>query len=98
MLPEIHESSFVAYGGNDLKGIYLRYDIPLKNKYFTIQDWHSSFSPNVREAILEDFKQSSAEYALLPNVASEGIEEILEDDYKIINSNDKYRLFKKIAK
>lgn len=97
VLPEIHESSFVAYGGNDLKGIYLRYDIPLNNKYFTIQDWHSSFSPNVREAILEDFKQSSAEYALLPNVASEGIEEILEDDYKIINANDKYRLFKKIA-
>lgn len=44
-IPAEDRDSLVAYGDNSLKDIYLAKNLMTCYKYFTIQEWHASFSP-----------------------------------------------------
>lgn len=54
MLKE-ESNSFVAYGNNDFKELYLLHDRLLCYKYFVIQEWHVSFSNLIKEDIYQVF-------------------------------------------
>lgn len=93
-LNEIRASTFTAYAGNDGKGIYLRYDLETNNKYFTIQNWHASFSDRVKEDMVSDFKNNMPEY-LLADYIGDNLSDIVKKNYTVCDRSDRYVLYKR---
>lgn len=92
-IPKTEKNSFIAYGGNDLKDIYLRYDLTPHYKYFTIQDWHSQFSPKVKEEIYRTFEQGDVLW-ILTDKNPVVIKDILESRYNLIKEKDNFSLYR----
>ena len=87
--------SFSAYGGNALKGIYLRYGLLPNNKYFIIQSWHSRLSEKVKTDIAKNFQQKKPDCLLYESGGEDlnGINLILETDYTLVSDENGYELY-----
>lgn len=92
-IPNEEKDSFVAYGGNDLKTLYLLNDLSPCYKYFVIQEWHASFSEYVKKDIYSTFKNGNALW-ILTDQSTGNIDDILDTRYQVINSTEKYRLYR----
>lgn len=92
-IPEEDRNSFVAYGGNDLKEIYLTEDILPCYKYFSIQEWHSSFSEEMKKNIYNTFATCQAKWILTGDNKGE-IQDILDAKYTKIAENGEYTIYK----
>ena len=93
IIPQNERDSFVAYGNNDLKEIYLLYDIIPYYKYFVIQDWHSSFSNKTKNDIHDTFLYGDVKW-ILANGNLNNIEDILNERYLLIDDMNNYRLYR----
>lgn len=97
-ITQISNNSFTAYdvNTNNLKNIYLQYNLIPNNTFFTIQDWHSRFSNQIREAIQQDFKDNPPNFILIENnTEHSGIQNILDDTYSIYDTENQCTLYQK---
>lgn len=92
-IPEEDKNSFVAYGDNRLKELYLLNDIMPCYKYFSIQEWHASMSTETQEKIHETFATCQAKWILVGGETTV-INDILESAYKLVDSNGDYMLYR----
>ena len=92
LIPKEELNSFVAYGDNDLKTFYLLHNLLPCYKYFSIQEWHSSFSQYLKNDIHETFEEGDALWILIGNNA-DNINDILEMRYSLIAEEGKYKLY-----
>lgn len=92
-IPEEERDSFVAYGDNRFKGIYLAFDLMPSYKYFAIQEWQSSFSDYIRDDIRATFMNGDAKWILTAGNTSV-IQDVLEQRYEVYETVDDYALFR----
>ena len=93
MIPENEKSSFVAYGGNDFKDLYLIEDLMPCYKYFVIQDWHAKFSDSIKQDIHEVYANGNAQWILTQDGSTTVIQDVLDEDYVQVASAGEYRLW-----
>ncbi|MBQ9927584.1 MAG: glycosyltransferase family 39 protein [Lachnospiraceae bacterium] len=93
MVPEEELDSFIAYGGNDFKTLYLLNDILPEYKYFVIQEWHGRFSQKTKEDIYEVFANGNVNWILTEGNAN-NIQSVLDSKYVLHAEKDKYCLYK----
>ena len=93
MIPSNERTSFVAYGDNDLKTIYLLQDLFPYYKYFSIQEWHSRFSEFVKDDIHKTFEDGDVLWILVGNSA-DNISNILETRYSLMAESGNYKLYR----
>lgn len=94
VLMEKVDGTFVAYGDYYTKQLYIRHNILPHYKYFTVQDWHTRISEDLKNDIYNTFKNGDAEYILTQDDKCVLIRDILEDKYICIGSNDGFSLYK----
>ena len=92
-IPNDESDSFVAYGDNRFKELYLAYDMTPAYKYFVIQEWHASFSDFVKSDIHSVFKNGNAKWILAASETS-NISDVLQERYEVYDSVDDYVLYK----
>lgn len=92
-IPEEDKNSFVAYGDNRLKELYLLNDIMPCYKYFSIQEWHASMSTETREKIHATFATNQAKWILVGGETTV-IDDVLKSAYKLVDSNENYMLYR----
>ena len=93
MIPEKERNSFVVYGANKSKEIYLLINTIPCYKYHTIQEWHSSFTKEIRNDILKTFKYGNAKW-ILTEGSTHLINTVLKDRYFLIAETDRYKLYR----
>ena len=93
MIPKKDLNSFVVYGGNKSKEIYLLSNTIPCYKYHIIQEWHSSFTEEIRKDILKTFKYGNAKW-ILTEGGTHLINTILKDRYSLIEVTDRYKLYR----
>ena len=91
-IPEESRDSFIAYGDDMLKMVYLKYNIDPCYPYFAVQEWHASFSNIVREDIYRTFQSEKAQW-ILAGKNTDGIQDILDKHYKLLVEANEYRLY-----
>lgn len=94
-IPDTEKDSFVAYGGNEFKELYLLMDLMPKYKYFVIQEWHSYFSDDVKENIYEVYDNGDALW-ILSDGSNQPINKILNDKYYIYDKKGNYILYRRL--
>ncbi|MBR0467942.1 glycosyltransferase family 39 protein [Candidatus Saccharibacteria bacterium] len=92
-IPEIDKDSFIAYGGNSLKDIYLRQNLTPYYKFFSIQDWHSKFSAKIKEEIYDTFSNGNVTW-ILTDKNPIVIDDVLKSHYDLTNKQGDYYLYK----
>lgn len=95
-IPAEDLDSFVAYGDNSLKDIYLAENLLPCYKYFTIQEWHASFSPEIRRDIHDTYAQATAKWILTCGDPS-NIQDVLDSHYTEVSSTEGYTLWRNNA-
>ena len=91
-VPGQERDSFIAWGGSDLKDIYLLNDIVPYYKYFAIQAWHASFDPNVYEDIKNLYAAGDVTW-ILADDSTGLIQDTLDTRYFIVGQNEGYTLY-----
>ena len=92
-IPEEERDSFVVYGENQLKEIYLLTGTMPYYKYFIVQDWHGGFSDKVHSEIYELFRDGDARW-ILTDEYTEIIGDILETRYELYDTAENYKLYR----
>lgn len=92
-IPMDQRDSFVAYGGNQFKELYLVFDLIPYYKYFVIQEWHAGFSEVVRNDIYVTFANGDVKW-ILADGNTGLIDDILDERYEIYDTIDNYTLFR----
>lgn len=92
-IPNLEETSFVAYGHNSLKDIYLRYNINPSSKFFAIQDWHASFSDELKNQIHDSYENSKIDWILAEDSSTDVISDVLSKKYFLVDSTGGYSLY-----
>lgn len=92
-IPEEELDSFVAYGDNRFKGIYLAFDLMPSYKYYAIQEWKASFSDYIREDTYATFMNGDVKWILTAGNTSV-IQDVLDQRYEVCGAVDDYALFR----
>lgn len=92
-IPEDDLDRFVVYGNNEFKEVYLLKDLMPCYKYFVIQDWQGSMSPETRAAIHDTFATKKAKW-ILTDGEGEIIRDILEESYTDVDGIDQFHLYR----
>ena len=92
IIPEDQKDSFVVYGMNEFKELYLLEDMMPCYKYFVIQEWQGNLSPKTKLAIHDTFASKKAIWILTDSVV-DNIKDILDDSYQLVDNTDKYFLY-----
>lgn len=93
-IPENEKANFVAYGGNEFKELYLLEDLMPCYKYFVIQEWHASLSPETKVAIHSTFASKKAKW-ILTDAARDNIQDILSESYRLADSTEQFYLYER---
>lgn len=93
-IPSEDLESFVAYGGNEFKELYLLTNSMPCYKYHVIQDWHSAYSETIKNNIRNAFESANAKW-ILTDTNIQVIQDILEDQYIIYDEDGDFKLYKK---
>ena len=96
MIPEEDHDSFIAYGPNIFKELYLLHNLMPCYKYFVIQEWHASFSQTVKNDIKKTFLEGNAKW-ILTEGDTPTIQGILDNRYFLVAQKDTYKLYSMIA-
>lgn len=92
-IPVSERNSFIAYGGNQFKELYLIFDLMPYYKYFVIQEWHANFSEIVRNDIYTTFMNGDVKWILTDGNTSV-IDDVLIKRYESYDAIDNYVLYK----
>lgn len=92
-IPESERNSFVAYGDNRFKELYLLNDISPCYKYFAIQEWHASMSSETHEKIHRTFASCKAKWIAVCGETGV-IDDVLENRYELVDSREDYLLYR----
>lgn len=92
-VPSEDLTSFVAYGGNEFKELYLLSNITPCYKYYVIQQWISSFTDVVKTDVHDTYLNGDAKWILTGGDTSV-IDDILASRYVICNTTENYKLYK----
>lgn len=92
-IPVEELDSFVAYGDNRFKGIYLSFDLNFYYKYYAIQEWKASFSDYIREDTHATFMNGNVKWILTAGSTSV-IQDVLDQRYEVYDAIDDYVLFR----
>lgn len=92
-IPEEELDSFVAYGDNRFKGIYLMFDLMPSYKYYAIQEWKASFSDHIKRETHETFMDGDAKWILTAGSTSV-IQDVLDQRYEVYDTVEDYTLFR----
>ncbi len=92
-IPAEERDSFVAYGENDVKDLYLITDTIPCYKYYMIQDFVSRFSKTLQEDIKMTFDEGNAKW-LLVDKESHTLDDLLQRRYSLFDENERYGLYK----
>ena len=93
IIPGTERNSFVAYGDNSLKTIYLLHELEPYYKYFSIQEWHSSFSLYIKKDIHKTFQEGNVLW-ILTGGNTDTINDVLETRYSLIDETGNYKLYR----
>ena len=93
-IPENENTDFVAYGGNEFKELYLLEKLMPCYKYFVIQEWHASLSPETKAAIHNTFTTKKAKWILTDSV-KDNIQDVLTESYRLVDSTDQFYLYER---
>ncbi len=96
---EIRAGTFSAFAHNELKSIYLRYDLTPNNRFFIIQSWHASMNEDLAKEVHQDYVDNRAEYLLLDEQSLENeynINDVLDEYYEEIDKDGIYHLYRLI--
>lgn len=91
-ISEEERQSFVVYGFNEVKELYLLHDLLPNEKYFVIQEWHSKYSDFVKQDIRNTFQKSETKW-ILTSGSVENIADILEQRYEVVEKMDSFGLY-----
>ena len=92
-VPEHDKNSFVAYGPNEFKDVYLVTGTRCPYKYFVIQEWHALFSEKVSNEISYIYENGDAKWILLSGGSSH-IDKALNERYFVYDSLEGYTLYR----
>lgn len=92
-VPHSEKDSFVAYGMNEFKSLYLLHDILPYYKYFVIQEWHSSFSELTKSKIHDTFLDGNVKWILTDN-NTKTIQDVLDSRYLLYSKTNNYKLYR----
>lgn len=93
IIPQNERVSFVAYGDNRMKGLYLLNDLMPCYKYFILQEWHAGFSDFVKDDIHRTYEEGNAAWILTCG-ATDNIQDVLDSRYQLTGEAGDYRLFR----
>lgn len=91
-IPQEEKESFIAYGDNYLKSIYLRLNQVPCYKYFAIQEWHALFSKKVKEDLYNVFSEGEVKWLLI-NVYPGTIKDVIRGKYVLVAINEDCYLY-----
>lgn len=91
-IPDDDRDSFVAYGPNDFKNVYLVTNTTCPYKYFVIQEWHALFSEKVANEIRDIYENGQAKWILISG-ETEHIQKALDKNYYIYDLKGDYILY-----
>ena len=91
-IPEEDKESFVAYGDNSFKEIYLLTDTMPCYKYFAIQEWHAMMSAEIKSDIHKTFADGNAKYILTVS-STDNINDVLAERYHLVDSQNNMSLY-----
>lgn len=91
-IPSNEKNSFVAYGGNEFKELYLLEDLMPCYKYFVIQEWQGNLSPETKIAIYDTFASKQAKWILTDNETNI-IQDVLKNNYVQVDVAENYCLY-----
>lgn len=94
LIPESDRSEIVCYGPDRSKEIYLRNNIFPCYKYFIVQNWHGSFSEDVKSDIIDTFASGEAKWIIATEDTSL-IDDTLHSKYDCVESNGTDRLYRR---
>ena len=94
-VPNDKLDSFIAYGGNLFKEIYLLHNVVPCYRYFVIQEWQASMSNKTKNDIHNVFEYGNAEY-LITSGSTNLINDILIKRYTKIDTKNNMSLYKLI--
>lgn len=89
------DGTFVAYGDYYTKPLYIRCNILPHYRYFTVQDWHSRISSELKADMYRTFKYGDVEYILTQDDRCELIKDVLVTDYHCLETNGNFSLYKR---
>ncbi len=95
-IPRESQDSFVVYGGNEVKELYLLKNIIPCYKYFVIQKFHSQFANTVKDDVYKTFNEGNARWILTDQTATD-IQDILQRRYYVYDSTKKYTLYRLLS-
>ena len=84
--------SFVVYGGNEFKELYLLDDLMPCYKYFIIQEWQGKISPETKTEIHDVFSSNEAKWILTDSDVN-NIQDILTENYQLAGDVNQYFLY-----
>ncbi len=90
-LNDMQKTSALAVGGNPMKDFYLKYDLPVYDKFFAIQGWHAKYDPAMREKIENQFRTTNTKYILIDQF--DDFKNIIRERYELIDSQNDFELF-----
>ena len=93
-IPKNELNSFVAYGNNEFKELYLLTNTMPCYKYYVIQEWISGFTDVVKKDVYRTFNEGNARWILAATVNTRVISDILENRYIIIDKTENYTLYR----
>ena len=92
MIPSDERKSFVVYGGNEFKELYLLDDLMPCYKYFIIQEWQGNISPETKTEIHDVFSSNEAKWILTDSDVN-NIQDILTENYQLAGDVNQYFLY-----
>lgn len=91
-VPEDERDSFIAYGGSDLKDLYLLNNIIPCYKYFVLQSWHCCFNKKTYKDVQDTFQNGNAKWILADeNIGV--IEDTIYSRYYPVDTHEGFTLY-----
>ena len=88
------KDKFVAYGGNSLVQVYIKYKVYPCYRYYILQEWHAQNIPKTKEEIINEYSTCKALWILSDNNTTL-IQNILDAHYVLANSTKRFKLWKR---
>lgn len=92
-IPPSEYDSFVAYGGNETKEIYLLTGMHPYYKYYMIQEFLGCFSDDVKKDIHDIYNNGDVKWILNNKNENKNIQDVLNNRYKKVAETKSYVLY-----
>ena len=91
-LEDMQNTSVLADGNLPLKDFYLRYNIPVSDKFFTIQGWHANYDPQIKAEIENQFRTTQTKYIITDRL--NWFTDLFNDRYEKLGTDNGFSLYR----